>query len=145
MNFIRKLSNIKSIRFLIVGVSTVILDLLIYYYLISAGLAPLMSKGLSFLAGSIYAYQLNRTWTFSAEKPSIRQVSSFLLAYCFSLLLNVSSNSFFLLILTLRKDLRIFSAFVLATLISATSNYLILKNIVFNRRAFKRSTTKNYD
>ena len=128
MSFIRRLSNKKSIRFLIVGVSTVTLDLIVYYYLINSGVGPLSSKAFSFLLGSIYAYQLNRTWTFSAGKPNILQASLFLLAYSLSLFLNVSSNSFFLWILTLNNDLRLLLSFVLATLISATFNYMILKN-----------------
>ncbi len=136
----RLLSN-QAFRFILVGISTVLIDLLIYFYLINIEFPPLFSKAVSFVAGSVYAYQANRVWTFSAGKPNFVQLFRFYLVYSTSLILNVLSNSILLSIFVIKSYFNTLISFIIATLISATTNYLLLKTIVFRVKSKKPKTS----
>jgi len=126
----------KPIRFLIVGTTTVALDLFAYYLLIKSQFFNVeISKAISFIIGSIYSYQLNRAWTFAAGKGNLFQAIRFFLVYASSLFLNVSTNSLFLSRITFNNTPHVILSFLLATVTSATFNYILLKNLVFKRKS----------
>lgn len=120
-------------RFLLVGGSTVLLDLLLYKVFLM-GLAPSPAKSLSFLLGTVYAYQFNRVWTFKAGSASLPQALKFGLVYGTNLGINVGTNAAMLSLLPLVLPWRLNMAFLVATATSATLNFLGMKWLVFNPR-----------
>lgn len=120
-------------RFIIVGSSTVLLDLFFYSLLVNFGLLSSVSKGLSFTVGAIYAYITNKNYTFQHENYGLFQFSLFILLYIFTLIVNVIINELILIFF----DELYFSfilAFLSATFVSATLNFLGMKYIVFNKK-----------
>ena len=58
-------------RFLVTGVSAVLVDTLFYFLLIQVKMYPTsLSKMISFLCGTILAYILNKFWTFKKKAKS---------------------------------------------------------------------------
>ncbi len=124
----QKLFTTKLSRFLIVGSSTVLIDLLAYITL--SGLITIrpIAKGISFALGSIYSYQMNRVWTFKSGSAYSKQIILFFVVYIFGLILNVTSNQFFINHLYFYKYQ---IAFIFATLLSAIFNFTLMKKLVF--------------
>jgi putative flippase GtrA len=127
-------SSLKQLkRFILVGTATVLIDFLIYRILV-VPLDPPLSKAISFLAGSFFAYQFNRKWTFQAGNTSLFQVIVFAFVYCSSLVFNVVANSAILNSLPSLLPGRLALAFLAATVISASLNFLGMKLLVFRRK-----------
>ncbi len=123
------------IKFIIIGFTTVFIDLIVYLFLIKIGLIIEKAKAISFLSGALFSYQANRKWTFKIKYFSLSQILSFTFLYVTSLLFNVSLNSFFISIYKYQLSLEF--SFIFATTISATYNYLGLRFFVFNRNQRK--------
>lgn len=121
----------EILRFLLVGGLTVMIDLIIYLILIQ-WLNHSISKSLSFISGTIFAYQANRIWTFSAGTNNLLQVLKFSIVYGFNLGVNVSINSWILSLLGKNNKIDVIFAFIVATGVSATLNFLGMKFLVFN-------------
>jgi putative flippase GtrA len=119
-------------RFLIVGTTTVLIDLAVYRLTMLAGLAVSLAKAFGFLTGTVFAYIANRTWTFSAAGggPIGGELLRFAGVYGGSLVANVVVNSA-LLMLFGRSELALAVAFVVATGASAMLNFLGMKFLVF--------------
>ena len=117
-------------RFLIVGATTVLIDFLTYRMLIRMGLSVWISKAVGFIAGTIFAYFTNKTWTFQAKVGGRRVFIKFLLVYFINLGINVSVNSGLVAVLG-KEEIDLWSAFVAATGCSATLNFLGMKFLVF--------------
>ncbi|MEM9214758.1 MAG: GtrA family protein [Cyanobacteria bacterium P01_F01_bin.150] len=117
-------------RFLLTGGSTVLIDLLVYKTLLF-WLPPSFAKAISFLCGTAYAYQVNRTWTFSAGSANIRQALRFIAVYGTNLVVNVGVNAYMLSLLPTSLSFRINIAFLVSTSISALLNFLGMKLLVF--------------
>ena len=116
-------------RFLIVGSTTVLVDLAAYSALALAGMAIDVAKAVGFLTGTLFAYFANRTYTFRATGSAIVFLK-FLFIYFLALCLNVGVNhAFIVLFAGLRFTYE--SAFVTATGVSAIFNYLGMRYIVF--------------
>ena len=127
--------------FLIVGILTVAIDFLIYRGLIYLGLDTVnIAKGLGFIGGTIFAYFANRFWTFKKQVARSGSIGRFSIVYIIGLSTNILVN--YLSILTLNhfanfNDYQqvIFLAFLLATGVSATLNFLGMKLFVFTNRS----------
>ncbi len=117
-------------RFIIVGSSTVLLDLFFYNVLLKFGISSSNSKGLSFIVGAFYSYFANKSFTFNYRKYQLTKFILFLMLNVSTLLANVFINEVLLNILN-RTDLSYVIAFLSATIVSATLNFLGLKYIVF--------------
>ena len=63
------LKNKEFIKYILVGLSTVLIDFLIYKFLIKF-IVIYLAKTISFLCGTFFSYQLNRTWTFQSGKKN---------------------------------------------------------------------------
>ena len=87
MNQIKKELN----KFLIAGLSAVGTDLLTYYLLLNF-LSSEISKGISFIIGSIFAFIINKYWTFKKPKKSYKEMIQFGALYSITLGLNVIAN-----------------------------------------------------
>jgi len=62
--------NKELLKYIFVGLSTVLIDFLIYKFLIKF-IVIYLAKTISFLSGTFFSYQLNRTWTFKSGKKNI--------------------------------------------------------------------------
>ena len=117
--------------FLIVGVSTVIVDFISYRGLIGFQVMEVdMAKAAGFLVGTLFAFFANRFWTFGHNPHVPGSVWRFSALYASTLGANVLTNA---LVLKLLADMAIAIqlAFLLATGVSACLNFLGMKLFVF--------------
>ena len=121
----------ELIKYIFVGLSTVLIDFLIYKFLIKF-IVIYLAKTISFLSGTFFSYQLNRTWTFKSGKTKLSQFIKYLIIHITSLIINVFLNS--LLLNTFPKNyyLSYEVSFLIATLTSAIYNFLFIKKFIFN-------------
>lgn len=122
--------------FLIVGSLTVLVDFGAYRSLVWLGVMGVdIAKAIGFLAGTLFAYFGNRFWTFGHKSHTTPgSLWRFAVLYGSTLGANVLVNS---LALKLFADATaaVHLAFLLATGISATLNFLGMKIFVFKSRA----------
>ena len=113
-------------KFIFVGCIAVTTDFSLYT-LFQSSMSYDLSKGLSFVSGSVVSFFLNRLWTFEQNHSTLRQSLRFSLLYMATFLTNVLANSFIL------KALPefIILAFFVATGISTILNFLGSKFWVF--------------
>ena len=100
------------------------------------------AKGLGFIGGTIFAYFANRFWTFN--QPSIRAGSAirFIMVYLLGLGINIAANQIVLDLSEQRlaaNELILVIAFILATGISATLNFIGMKFFVFTDKTASTS------
>ena len=126
-------SNQELKRFVVCGISAVLVDFLLYSLLINLGLNLSFSKAISFLAGTIYSYFINQKWTFKAV-GGFNTFIKFIFVYFISLNINIFTNNILLQFLGEQNFKSLFSAFIVSTLLSAIFNFLLLKTYVFRLR-----------
>lgn len=81
---------IKLIKFCITGGINTIVDFVVYSVLVFIGLAPTISQGISFLAGTLNSYIINRSWTFKTDGKFISpQLVKFILLNLFTMIISV--------------------------------------------------------
>ena len=116
-------------RFLVVGTTTVLVDLASYSFCLwlTVGIDP--AKGIGFVVGTIFAYVANRLWTFSARGGADR-VFRFAALYLSTLVVNVAVNAGMVWLGGTAKP-ALAAAFVVATGLSACLNFLGMKFLVF--------------
>lgn len=126
--------------FLIVGVLTVLVDFVTYRALVWLGeLSVDLAKAIGFLAGTLFAYFANRFWTFGHKSSVPGSLWRFLLLYTATLGANVVVNAItleFLAYATAAVPL----AFLLATGVSASLNFLGMKFFVFRSHTVEELT-----
>jgi putative flippase GtrA len=142
-------SDVKKqlIKFTLIGVLAVLVDLVCYYVLLNVLPEQLfdrvpnesVAKFFSFLCGMSVTYTFNKLWTWKKRDSSKARMTKFMLLYGFSLGMNVASNSFFLFVLHGFSDIlnlpyKYFIAFVGATGLSASINFLGQKFWVFKEK-----------
>lgn len=142
----KKISPLKKqlIKFTIIGIFAVIVDLICYYVLLqllpekvfSAISNEAFAKTISFLCGLNVTYIFNKSWTWKNNHKSNKRFVKFIILYSFSLILNVFMNSFLLKILHKNAGFsmipyKYFLAFFGATLVSASFNFIGQKTWVF--------------
>lgn len=118
-------------RFLVVGTTTMFVDLAAYQLLLWVGAPVDPAKAMSFVAGALFAYLANRAYTFRAVH-SAATFLRFWLVYLANLVINVAVNALVLWILAGIPG-RIILAFGVATALSALLNFLGMKFFVFRR------------
>ena len=77
------------------------------------------------------AQSLNKSFTFNKSKSGLIRFFIFIILYFSTLLINVASNEF-VLDLTGRGKSSFIIAFIAATFLSATLNFIGMKYVVFN-------------
>lgn len=142
----RKLSAVQKqvIKFTIIGILAVMVDLMAYYMLLQAlpGRIAIIigmeafAKGLSFICGMVVTYSLNKFWTWKRKDRSQKRVAKFALLYGASLLINVGVNSLLLYAMHSYQPLidlphKYIIAFIGATGVSACVNFIGQKFWVF--------------
>lgn len=122
-------------RFLLVGGSSVVVDLACYNYLLGQ-FDPLTAKGISYLAGMLIGFVGNKLWTFESHRNSISEPAFYILVYGMTLLLNIGTNSLaFEMISAWSQSDQAgrFVAFLIATGVTTVVNFLGLKYIAFRQ------------
>lgn len=136
--------KLQLAKFTLIGIVAVGVDLVCYYTLLAlfGDSTPdqlsheSVAKAISFLCGMTVTYTANKYWTWKKSDRSKLRVAKFALLYGISLCVNVGSN--YLLIKNIPQivalpDLKYvyFIAFIGATVISASMNFLGQKLWVF--------------
>lgn len=112
-------------RFLVAGLSAVGTDLGIYYLLLNF-LESYIAKGISFLAGTIVAFVINKYWTFEKKEKSYIEMIRFSILYSLTLGVNVLTNK-----LVLDNSGIVILSFIIATGVSTVLNFIGQKFWVF--------------
>ena len=116
-------------KFIIIGIIAVSIDAFVYYLLGNFEFFSYeISKRISFICGAAFAFFFNRSYVFQIKHKNISQILGFSILYFTSFLSNASSHDF-----VLNKLGIPFVAFIFATAISTTINYLGQKFIIFNK------------
>ena len=124
------IKDYQIIRFLIVGSLTVAIDLLFYFLLLYFNIDTYISKSISFSLGAVFAFYANKSFTFSNSKAGLIKFVIFIILYLCTLFINVISNESVLDLIG-HTNPSLVLAFIFATILSATINFLGMKYIVF--------------
>lgn len=121
--------------FLVVGLLTVLVDFLTYRALIyTALLAINAAKAAGFMTGTVFAYFANRSWTFGHHAHSRGSAWRFAILYMVTLATNVWVNAVALMLFREAALAAVQWAFLLATGISASLNFVGMKWFVFKAK-----------
>ncbi len=112
-------------KFIIVGLSAVFTDFISYIALLYF-LQHDYAKTISFILGSIVAFNLNKYWTFKRYLNNKYEIIKFIMLYTTTLYLNISTNR-----LSLELTDMILLSFVVATGVSTIVNFIGQKFWVF--------------
>lgn len=112
-----------------VGATTVLIDLVVYSSLHLAGVPLTPAKSVSFLVATVFAYLLNRSFTFGA-RGGRRPALLFIGLYACTLVVNVAVNALGLHVLPAGR-FHILAAFLVAQLVSSTINFVGMRSVVF--------------
>ena len=117
-------------RFLLIGIFVTTIDYAVYQFLLLYFDNFFVPKGIGFITGTLLAYLLNRRYTFSSRRNINSSINSFFSLYLISLVVNTNLNS---LVISLfgNDTVTLNLAFVLATIASATINFVGMKFYVF--------------
>jgi putative flippase GtrA len=126
--------NHKQIRkFILVGMCAVVIDFSLYQIIVLSTDLPIsISKGTSFICGTLFSYYFNRSWTFAYTASFYKSMLKFFTLYAITLLLNISVNSIALENIG-NFQYGFYISFLLATLSSAICNFTGMKFLVFNK------------
>ena len=130
----------EIVIFLIVGTLTVLIDFMTYRLLLWPGVFGIdFSKGIAFIAGTVFAYFANRSWTFGFKGRSVGTAMRFILLYSLTLGVNVSVNA---LMLKVMEEVigAFYHAFLIATGVSAILNFVGMKFFVFRNDPHRACT-----
>jgi putative flippase GtrA len=116
--------------FLIFGVITVLIDYSAYRALIFFEFNFNSAKIMSFILGTIFSFGANKNITFSRKNDFFKHLIKFILLYFVSLMLNVFVNTNFLGWLA-SSNFNVQISFILATIVSATINFIGMKYFIF--------------
>ena len=130
--YIKLLLEREVMRFLIVGSTTVLVDLVCYFVLVNLDYDTHLSKGISFSAGTVFAYFANSSYTFQGSKRGLLVFFVFCLLYLSTLVVNVITNEMILELMG-RTKLSFVLAFIFATILSAVLNFIGMKYYVFQK------------
>ncbi len=127
--------------FIIVGLITIAIDFALYYSLIRHPLFGTenlnLAKGISFIGGTLFAYIANRFWTFNQQTIRSGSFGRFIVVYILGLVANITFNylaiTFFNFFFGI-PQYSIILAFLLATCISASLNFIGMKCFVFTEQ-----------
>ena len=116
-------------RFLITGGFAAIVDFGLYVVLLEFGQHVNIAKTLSFIAGTITAYLINRRLTFQAPHSHARLIAVFAL-YALTFAVQVGINYFFYMQFE-SQPWRVPVAFVIAQGTATVINFIVQRSVIF--------------
>ncbi len=111
--------------FLVIGSTTVLIDYIFYISIIYLFNLVVIGKIISYILGTVFSFFANSKWTFQYKGSDKNNFLKFILLYFISMLINSLVNSFML------NFLNVNSAFIIATITSATLNFIGMKFFIF--------------
>lgn len=122
----------QIIRFVLSGGFAALIDFGLYQLLMYAGLPVAGAKSISFVAGTMTAYVINRRWTFQAP-PSRARFAAVIALYALTFAVQVGINQVLYLTLPHRwwHDA---VAFVIAQGTATVINFIVQRTIIFRLR-----------
>ena len=126
----------KFIKFSVVGLGATAIDVLFFFAAVSIGLDEVLSRAISYLAGTSWAFLLNSLWVFRASLK-IRLALQFLTVYSLTGLLSVSVQ--WLGTLWSSRPELTFAAYGTSVVLAACSNFGGLRFWVFRLESKNKS------
>ena len=120
------------IYFLVFGVISVAIDYLVYIFFYHNFFGNSISKSIGFIMGTLFSFYSNKKYNYKIKGNTYRYLIYFLLLYFVTLFLNVFINKNLIFILS-NNLYRIQISFLIATVISATMNFLGMNFLVFKK------------
>ncbi|MED4290769.1 GtrA family protein [Priestia megaterium] len=118
---------ISFIKFALVGVVNTLIDFVVYALLTTIGVNYILAQWISYSAGILNSYVMNRKWTFERkEKSSKREVISFVIVN----LITLSLTSFLLTVLYNKWGVALLLSKLLITIVSVGINFIGTKLFV---------------
>ncbi|MCH9735654.1 MAG: GtrA family protein [Actinomycetia bacterium] len=116
-------------RFIVTGGLSAIVDFGLYVALLAVGIHVNLAKTLSFIAGTITAYLINRRWTFQAPPSKARFIAVvFLYAVTYSVQVGIN----YLLYMQFEdKPWRVPVAFLIAQGTATVINFVVQRLVIF--------------
>lgn len=125
-----KQNFLEIYRFLIVGICSVSIDFIFYYFFIYFDFFdPNNSKRISFIIGAIFAFYANRNYVFRINQKKFSQYIMFSILYFTSFILNSIVHDYIYLI----SNLTLVS-FLCATMVSTITNFTGQKFLIFKNK-----------
>ncbi len=122
----------QVLRFLITGGFAAVVDFGLYVAGLAAGLNVNVAKSLSFIAGTVTAYLINRRWTFQAPPSKSRFVAVCVL-YGLTYAVQVGINYVFYMQFE-DRPWRVPVAFVIAQGTATVINFVVQRAVIFRLR-----------
>ena len=121
----------QAARYLVAGSSAVLLlDMVIYRLLIWLTGSTAFAKAVGYVAGTLYSFFINRSFTFKHGSSSKQQVLVYVVIYILSGFLNTGINQSGLALLG-TGEIGINLSFTVAAVASAAFNFVCMKRFVF--------------
>jgi putative flippase GtrA len=120
----------QSINFLLIGLVTVLVDYSTYRSLIFFEYNISIAKSIGFALGTIFSFIANRNITFNVKNNFFGHLIKFSMLYFTSMMFNLFVNSISLGLFK-NSNLKVQISFILATITSATINFVGMKYFVF--------------
>ena len=122
----------QVVRFVITGGLAAVVDFGLYVAGLGLGLNVNVAKSLSFIAGTLTAYLINRRWTFQAPPSKARFVAVMLL-YALTYTVQVGINYIFYMQFA-EHAWRVPVAFVIAQGTATVINFIVQRTVIFRLR-----------
>jgi putative flippase GtrA len=122
----------QALRFVITGGFSAIVDFGLYLLFLHLGLNVNVAKSLSFIAGTITAYLINRRWTFQAP-PSTSRFIAVCALYGVTYAVQVGINYVFYVQFE-AYPWRVPAAFVIAQGTATVINFIVQRAVIFRLR-----------